>query len=44
MTRRITQGIGIALIGVAVLTGVGWFSFRIYVPEGMCAVLIKKTG
>ena len=37
------------VVGIALLTTVGivamfWFSFRIYVPHDMCAVLIRKTG
>ena len=42
--RRIKIAIGVFLIGVGVLGGVAWSTFRIYVPNGKCAVLIKKTG
>ncbi len=45
MTRRIIAfAVGITLllgVGVAALT---WFTFRVYVPEDMCAVLIRKMG
>jgi len=36
--------IGVALLAGAVLTGVTWFAFRIYVPEDRCAVLIRRMG
>ena len=37
------------LLGVCILVGAGvlglyWFTFRIYVPQDMCAVLIHKSG
>jgi len=36
--------IGLALIFVACLGTLFWFTFRVYVPQGKCAVLICKTG
>lgn len=36
--------VGIALLGTGVSGMVAWTTCRIYVPAGMCAVLIKKTG
>ncbi len=44
MLRKISILLGAGLIVFAVLGIVAWFNFRIYVPEDMCAVLIKKTG
>ncbi|GMU34699.1 MAG: hypothetical protein HS101_03565 [Planctomycetia bacterium] len=42
--RRIKILAGVGLLALGVLTTIGWFSFRIYVPTNKCAVLIKKTG
>ena len=36
--------IGLLLIAVAAVGAVTWFVFRVYVPEGKCAVLIRKSG
>lgn len=36
--------VGVVLIGTGVIGAIFWSTFRIYVPEGKCAVLIKKTG
>ncbi len=36
--------VGLVLIAVGILGAVTWFAFRVYVPEGMCAVLIRKSG
>jgi len=36
--------IGILLLSIAGISAVAWTFCRIYVPEGMCAVLIKRTG
>jgi hypothetical protein len=36
--------VGLLLIAAAFVGGIGWFAFRIYVPEDRCAVLIRKTG
>ena len=45
MIRRILPlAIGVVLIGSAALGTIGWFACRIYVPENMCAVLIRKMG
>lgn len=45
MIRRLTLiVVGLALATVALVGAVVWFSFRVYVPENMCAVLIRKTG
>ncbi len=45
MIRNLIIGlIGLFLIAVALVGGVSWFAFRIYVPEDRCAVLIRKTG
>jgi hypothetical protein len=43
-SKLISTGIGIILVGIALIVGVIWFTCRIYVPEDMCAVLIHKTG
>ncbi|MBK8268500.1 MAG: hypothetical protein IPK83_09445 [Planctomycetes bacterium] len=44
MRRIISILIGLALVGSGILGLIIWSTFRIYVPEGMCAVLVKKTG
>lgn len=44
MRRLLPIIIGIAFIGTGILGLVVWSTFRIYVPEGKCAVLVKKTG
>jgi len=36
--------IGVLLLSIAGISAVAWTFCRIYVPEGMCAVLIKRTG
>ena len=42
--RLIAAGIGFLCIAAAVIGAATWFAFRVYVPENMCAVLIRKTG
>ncbi len=44
MKRLIMIGLGVLLVLSGVGTAIVWTTFRIYVPAGMCAVLIKKTG
>jgi regulator of protease activity HflC (stomatin/prohibitin superfamily) len=45
MIRRLIVSIaGLLLVAVALMGAVAWFTFRIYVPEDMCAVLIRKSG
>lgn len=45
MIRRILIPLaGLLLIALALMGAVAWFSFRLYVPEDMCAVLIRKSG
>ncbi len=44
MRRVIPLLIGMLLIAAAVVTAGLWFSFRVYVPENKCAVLIRRTG
>ncbi len=45
MIRRYALlAVGSLLLATAVAGGVGWYTFRIYVPENRCAVLIRKTG
>lgn len=44
MRRLVSILIGLGLIGIGVFAMIFWATFRIYVPEGKCAVLIKKTG
>ena len=36
--------IGLTLLSIAGISVIAWTFCRIYVPEGMCAVLIKRTG
>lgn len=42
--RLIGSLVGLAIIAFAGVAALYWFSFRIYVPEGQCVVLVKKTG
>jgi hypothetical protein len=44
MRRAILTLIGITLAVTAAIVAAAWFTFRVYVPENMCAVLIRKTG
>lgn len=44
MKRFVPMIIGLVLALAAAFGLFTWFLCRIYVPEGMCAVLIKKTG
>ena len=45
MIRQLTLVIvGLALAAIAMIGAIVWFTFRVYVPENMCAVLIRKTG
>lgn len=43
-TRLISIGIGVIVVGCASIVGLWWFTFRVYVPEDKCAVLIRKMG
>lgn len=36
--------ISLALAALVAVGALLWFTFRVYVPENMCAVLIRKTG
>jgi len=36
--------VGIALVVTGIVGAVMWFSFRIWVPQDRCAVLIRKSG
>lgn len=42
--RMLVPLAGLLLTTVALLGALAWFSFRLYVPEDMCAVLIRKSG
>ena len=42
--RLITLAIGLVLVVAAAVGMLVWFTFRIYVPEDRCAVLICKMG
>jgi hypothetical protein len=42
--RLLLAAIGLALVVVAGLAVLAWFTFRVYVPEDQCAVLIRKMG
>ncbi len=44
MRPLLASFIGFLLIAVAAVGAVTWFVFRVYVPEGKCAVLIRKSG
>ncbi len=45
MTRRIVPLlIGFVFVATASVLALAWFTCRIYVPEDMCAVLIRKMG
>ncbi|MDO8630885.1 MAG: SPFH domain-containing protein [Phycisphaerales bacterium] len=45
MIRRLMVPIaGLLLVALALMGAVAWFTFRVYVPEDMCAVLIRKSG
>ncbi len=44
MQGMVARAIGLLLVTVAVLGAVAWFTFRVYVPEDQCAVLIRKMG
>lgn len=45
MIRRLIPAlVGLLLVVVAFIVGGLWFTFRVYVPENKCAVLIRKTG
>ncbi|HKQ50586.1 MAG TPA: SPFH domain-containing protein [Phycisphaerae bacterium] len=44
MGRKIKLIFGASLVVVGVCTAIVWFSFRIYVPPGKCAVLVRKMG
>ncbi len=45
MTRRIVlTAVGSLLVAIALAAATVWSTFRIYVPEDRCAVLIRKTG
>jgi len=42
--RMVLVLIGLTLVTSAAIGAAVWFTFRVYVPEDMCAVLIRKTG
>ncbi len=44
MGRKIKLFFGASLVLIGVCTAIVWFSFRIYVPPGKCAVLVRKMG
>ncbi len=44
MSRLIRTLLAAAIISVAGITALFWFTFRIYVPQDQCLVLIRKTG
>ncbi len=44
MKRYIVHLIGLLCMTAVALLAVVWFTCRIYVPENMCAVLIRKMG
>lgn len=44
MQRVIAGLIGASLLMVAFIGALYWFTFRVYVPENQCAVLIRKMG
>ncbi len=44
MRHVIIAAVGLVLVAIAMVGGVSWFAFRVYVPENQCAVLIRKTG
>lgn len=44
MRKLLGAMVGLLLVAGAVVGGVAWTAFRVYVPEGMCAVLTRKTG
>lgn len=44
MRRLIALVIGLVLVLIAGIGIIGWFTFRIYIPEDRCAVLIRKMG
>ncbi|MCB9868014.1 MAG: hypothetical protein H6816_15415 [Phycisphaerales bacterium] len=45
MMKRLVGGlVGVVLVLCGVLVALYWFTFRVYVPEGQCVVMVKKTG
>lgn len=44
MGRKIKLIFGASLVLIGVCIAIVWFSFRIYVPPGKCAVLVRKMG
>ena len=44
MRRTLGVTIGFLLLAAALAGAVTWFTFRVYVPENKCAVLIRKMG
>ncbi len=45
MTKKLLGSlIGVGLLIAVGFVGIYWFTFRIYVPEGKCYVLIHKSG
>ncbi len=44
MGRHLRIFFGVLLVLIGVSTAIVWFSFRIYVPSGKCAVLVRKMG
>lgn len=44
MRKIVTSIVGLLFITFALLGALMWFTFRVYVPPDMCAVLIRKSG
>jgi len=45
MMRQLVIGVvGLVLVAIAVMGALAWVTFRVYVPEDRCAVLIRKMG
>jgi len=45
MMRQLIIGVvGLVLVAIAVMGALAWVTFRVYVPEDRCAVLIRKMG
>lgn len=44
MRHMVYAIVGLVFVATAVVGGVFWFTFRVYVPPDMCAVLIRKSG
>lgn len=44
MKRIIAMALGLTLVGGSALAALYWFTFRFYVPENRCAILVRKSG